>query len=348
MYGTPKKDIYNSTLNSKWTKDIKNFENKKLYPYSDFEDTKSENSFYEKSEPYKNDTKSENSFFYQKSEPYKIDTKSTVSIQDFKGEFEKYDTILEYVKGIDSETKAMYELINKFEEKYQPIDYNKLQQIQVNTSSNTLPNNDNINEKVDILIDINNKLINNISKLSLDLKHIKRELLETTEKLDYVSSHVEYLYDKSFYIKKNNLKIEALTQKEQLMNVDIVANIDDNSNNLTDIKIHDNLEVLPVKINTIDVENISPNLLNESININDNTEEVNKEIINETFELTKENVSDELSKETLDTADELISDKITDESDTVNELSEEYNFIPKEDKKSVFKINNKSTKRTKK
>lgn len=303
MYGRGKKDIYNS-INSKWSTDINKEIKKKEYSYSDFDDTKSDSSFYEKSEPYK------------------IETKSVMTVQDLKGESEKNDTILEYVKGIDSESKAIFEVLSKLDKKYEPIDYDKIQQLIPQPVAQKLPDVQHVlpvlpvevpvlpppviveeketyHEQLDTLIHTNNKLIQTVSKLSLELKHVKLELLEAIQKLDYVSSHVEHLYDKSFY----NKQVEPKVPKEEVVKPEpIVETIE---------KIEE-----PILIHIEDAPLI---------------------------EHTVENVVEQVVENVVEHAEE-VNDPIV---ETVEEEPKIEEILPEEPVQPIFKIGNKSTKRKK-
>lgn len=179
---------------------------------------------------YYDDTKSDTSFSEKSIDERRIEKHSTlqpqVTLNDFKQEFDKTETILEYVKGIDSESKAIFEEVNK---RY--VDYDKIHTIVSNLVTTTIPlptttlptiiNNTPFlpittnSDELETLIQLNKKLITTVNKLVLEVKHVKMELLETTQKLDYISSHVEHLYDKSFVrIKKKEIVTTEETSEE--------------------------------------------------------------------------------------------------------------------------------------
>lgn len=214
-----KKDPYSNTIGSKYISSA----SKKTYSY---EDTKSDTSFSEKSIEERRIEK-------QLQQP--------LVLKDFKHEFDKTETILEYVKGIDSESKAIFEEVKKDNKRY--IDYDKIHTIvstliapitttitttpiipsntintpitsKDNTSKDNTSNDETSHNDLETLIQLNTKLLTTVNKLVLEVKHIKMELLETTEKLDYISSHVEHLYDKSFIYKKN-APIESIEEKKE-------------------------------------------------------------------------------------------------------------------------------------
>lgn len=207
-----KKDPYSNTIGSKYISSA----SKKTYSY---EDTKSDTSFSEKSIEERRIEK-------QLQQP--------LVLKDFKHEFDKTETILEYVKGIDSESKAIFEEVKKDNKRY--IDYDKIHTIvstliapiatitttpiiPINTitpitSKDNTSNDETSHNDLETLIQLNTKLLTTVNKLVLEVKHIKMELLETTEKLDYISSHVEHLYDKSFIYKKN-ASIESIEEKKE-------------------------------------------------------------------------------------------------------------------------------------
>ena len=406
MYGVGKRDIYNSVTSKAYNDINKEKPPKKVYAYSDFDDTKSDTSFYEKSEPYK------------------IETKTPLSlhdvIPDIKGEFEKNDTILEYVKGIDSESKAIFELLTKLDQKYQPIDYDKIEQLypkiqkeEINSLSSpiSLPppvivepkeikheelkndliielkdalinglkdalineikgalineithdlkddiKNDIKNEvknevknetqdsydQLDTLINLNTKLVGTVSKLSLELKHIKMELLETTQKLDYVSSHVEHLYDKSFYTKQTTI---IKDKKEKIIDENIKYTQEDTKETT---KEYVKEEIIGEDIKEDIKEGIKEDII---VNITqENQEDIKEEIKEEIVEDIIDNVTEDVITKD-DTTDNKKAENTTWDVETnVKDTAKEEVIVEPlkvEPVKSIFKIGNKSTKRKK-
>jgi hypothetical protein len=156
----------------------------------------------------------------------------------------------------------------------------------------------------------------------LYLKHIKLELLETTQKLDYVSSHVEHLYDKSFYTKQSSydrIKIEK----------EIIP------------------ENYPIK------EYILNDTKEEVIEDDKKEDDKKEEVIEHVIEECKEGVKqykkeiEEEIEEKIDIIETVIEDIKDIVEDTVDNAEEPKEEVKPELVKSVFKIGNKSTKRKK-
>lgn len=125
-------------------------------------------------------------------------TKLFSGISELKDEFknDKLDTILDYIKAIDSETKNAIEVLCRVDKLSQVDDFQK-QRIILETIPQKL---DYIKAEMEVLygkMDYMSTSMSDLYKLMLENQHVKLEVLNCHKKLTYMESLIEHLYYKS-------------------------------------------------------------------------------------------------------------------------------------------------------
>jgi hypothetical protein len=202
MYSLGTKNTYKRTVSS-WS----NSQDKRKVRHddSDFDESKSE-SFFDKVETPDvikttlDEMKLTQATFYNELK--------TLMLNDLKT---STDNTLEYVKSIDSDTKNSIEILEKIDKRAHDENTNdvikcmhllhnktKLNQDQIQCELNTLTSHyDYMMAKIDSIYNHNNMLNNKLNRLTFDYQHVLNELIEINKKLDYLTSHHDYVTKKT-------------------------------------------------------------------------------------------------------------------------------------------------------
>ncbi len=136
--------------------------------------------------------------------------KLCTSINDVKSlveKQEKIDTVIEYIKSIDSDSKNNSEALTRI--------YMQSKEEQ------------NVLSSLDTMMNQYCKLTQTMNKIIIDHQHLKLESVELSKKIDTILSYTEYLYYKSVFVKEvekevvKEEKIKVEEEKEEVKEDDV-------------------------------------------------------------------------------------------------------------------------------